>query len=385
MSVLLGVPHEPAGRGRPPSSGIGGVTVLRWSRALALLLCPLLLVVACARPAAPGAPAGTSPASTPAQTPSPTPEPVDVIFMAGFKPQANLPFAAVYLAQERGYFAEQGLRLQIQHSAGGGEHVRLLGVGHVHFSTGSVPDILKRVAASEVPLVAIALIGQKGEQAFAVLEDSDIRTPKDWEGRVVGVKGAVPTADYLAILQAAGVDRDKVSEVSVGFDPRILVERRVDVYPVFVSNEPYVLERIGHPVRLFRAEDFGITSLGLTLMTNRQMVEERPEVVRRFLAAALRGLNEAVADPEAALDAVMAYAVGEDREHQRWMLEREIEGARTALTEREGLGSMTREQWEAQQRVLLEFEVIERPVDLDLVQTDRFLRELYRDGRLVWP
>jgi ABC-type nitrate/sulfonate/bicarbonate transport system substrate-binding protein len=330
-----------------------------------------VLIVACG-------PVGTLPGTGPSAPPE------SVTFMAGFKPQANLPFVAVYLAQERGYFRAQNLDVQIEHSAGQGEHVRLLGTGRIHFSTGSAQDVLKRVADADVPLVAIALIGQRGEQAFAVRADSGISGPKDWEGRLVGYKG-VPSADYLALLRAAGVDRGRVREVSVGFDPRVLVARQVDVYPVFISNEPYTLERLGVGVRLFEARDFGVPTLGLTFMTNRDMAENRPEVVRRFLRAALRGLQDAATDREAALDAVMKYAPGEARDHMRFMLEAELRNARSDLTDRNGLGWMTHQQWDSLQRVLVDVGSQTRSVDVDGVQTDRFLRDLYRDGRLIWP
>jgi ABC-type nitrate/sulfonate/bicarbonate transport system substrate-binding protein len=340
-----------------------------------MTLARLLVVIALVACGAP------FPAAAPATS---TPAPVPVTFMAGFKPQANLPFVAVYVAQQRGYFQQQGLDVTLQHSAGQGEHVQLLATNRVQFSTGSAPDVLKRVAQSEVPLVAIALVGQRGEQAFAVRADSGIATPKDWEGKLVGYKGT-PSADYLAILRAAGVDREKVREVAVGFDPRVLVDRRVDVYPVFKSNEPHLLARLGVPVRLFEAADYGVPTLGLSLMTNREMAETRPDVVRRFLSAALRGLADAVADQPAAIDAVMKYAVGEDPDHQRFMLEAEIEDALTDATRANGLGWTTREQWERQQRALLEVGAIPKAVDLDRVVTDRFLKEVYREGKLVWP
>ncbi|MEX1022653.1 MAG: ABC transporter substrate-binding protein, partial [Dehalococcoidia bacterium] len=41
-----------------------------------------------------------------------------ITFMAGFRPQANLPFVAVYVAQERGLFADEGLEVDIQHASG---------------------------------------------------------------------------------------------------------------------------------------------------------------------------------------------------------------------------------------------------------------------------
>jgi ABC-type nitrate/sulfonate/bicarbonate transport system substrate-binding protein len=343
-------------------------------RAAAVLAAILLAVAACG-------PRPVTVAPTPTGTAAP-PEPV--MFMAGFKAQANLPFVAVYVAQERGYFREQGLDVTIEHSAGQGEHVRLLGTGRVQFSTGSAGDVLKRVATSEVPIVSIALIGQRGEQAFAVRADSAIKDPRDWEGKLVGFKGTV-SADYLALLKAAGVDRAKVREVAVGFDPRVLIERQVDVYPVFVSNEPDTLQRLGVPVRLFEPAAYGVRTLGLSLITNRDLVATRPDTVRRFLKAALRGLADAIEHRDFAIDAVMRQAPGEDRAHQRFMLDAEIDAALTDLTRANGLGWMTREQWQALQQVLLEFGGITRPVDLDAVVVDSFLKDVYREGRLVWP
>lgn len=304
--------------------------------------------------------------------------------MAGFKAQANLPFVGVYVAQKRGYFGEQGLDVTIQHSAGSGEHIRLLGTGAVQFSTGSAGDVMKRVADAGVPLVSVATIGQRGEQAYAVRAESPIRTPKDWEGRLVGYKGVV-SADYLALLKLAGVDRSKVREVAVGFDPRVLVLGQVEVYPVFTSNEPDTLERLGVPVRLFEPWRYGVPSLGLTYITSRDMVATRPDTVKRFLSAALRGIADAVADPAAAVDIVMEFASGEDRAHQRYMLDTEIGAALTDLTRAKGIGATQRSDWARLHDVLVENGGISKSIDVDAVFTERFTKELYRDGRLVWP
>ena len=299
--------------------------------------------------------------------------------MAGFKPQADLPFVAVYVAQAKGYFKQQGLDLTIQHAAQS-EHVQLLATDRVQFSTGSAPDVLKRVAQSDVPLVAIAQIGQRGEQALAVRADSDIQTPKDWEKRLVGIKGSA-SADYLAILKAAGVDRSKVREVSVGFDPRVLAQKMVDVYPVFKSNEPDLLAKLGVPVRLFDATDYRIPMLGLAFITNRVTAAQRPDVVRRFLRAALRGLADAIADRDGAIDATMTYAIGEDRAHQRFMLDAEIRDAASA----DPPGWITRERWAAQESTLGSLGVLAKRVDVASVVDDSFVRDLYRDGVLQWP
>jgi ABC-type nitrate/sulfonate/bicarbonate transport system substrate-binding protein len=345
---------------------------------LAVLVAACIVASACA-------PSNAAPSATASSGASPTPRPVEAVtFMAGFKAQANLPFVGVYVAQKRGYFHEQGLDVTIQHSAGSGEHIRLLGTGAVQFSTGSAGDVMKRVADAGVPLVSVATIGQRGEQAYAVRADSTIRAPKDWEGRLVGYKGTV-SADYLALLKLAGVDRSKVREVPVGFDPRVLVLGQVEVYPVFTSNEPDTLERLGVPVRLFEPWRFGVPSLGLTYITTRDMVASRADTVRRFLAAALKGIADAVADRAAAVDIVMEFAPGEDRAHQRYMLDTEIEAALTDLTRAQGIGATQRGDWARLHDVLAENGGLSKPIDVDAVSTDRFTKDLCRDGRLVWP
>ena len=64
-------------------------------------------------------------------------------FMAGYKAQANLPFVGVYVANDMGYFAEQGLRVDVQHSTGQGEHLKLLLQGTVDVTTADADAVLK--------------------------------------------------------------------------------------------------------------------------------------------------------------------------------------------------------------------------------------------------
>jgi ABC-type nitrate/sulfonate/bicarbonate transport system substrate-binding protein len=258
--------------------------------------------------------------------------------------------------------------------------VQLLATGKIQFSTGTGGDILKRVSQAGVPLVSIAVIGQRDDQAFAVKADSAIKTPKDFEGKIVGYK-STPSADYLALLRIANVDRTKIREVSVGFDPRVLATGQVDVYPVFAANEPDTLARQGVPVRLIDPTTYGIPSFGLTYMTNRDFLRQRSDVVKRFLKAALKGIDDAIADPAGAIDIVMKYAAGEDPAHQRFMLDTEIAAARNP----HGIGMTTRDQWSALESFLSDYKAIPNRVDVSTVYDDSIITSLYKDAKLVWP
>ncbi len=232
--------------------------------------------------------------------------------------------------------------------------------------------------------MAFALFGQRGQQAYVALSDSGIETLKDWEDKIFGYKVS-PPPDYLAMLKANNVDRSRITEVNAGFDPRVLTEGRVDILAVFRANEPNIIRSLGFEVTLWDPEDYGVPSMGLTYITRQVMVEENPDVVKRFLKATLKGVQYAVDHREEALDIVMKYAPGEQREHQRFMLETELRDAVGPLTNEHGLGWMTANQWQALYDQLLEFEALQRPFDPQTAFTDRFLRAVYVGNQLRWP
>lgn len=305
-----------------------------------------------------------------------------VTFMAGFKPQANLPFVAAYVAEEKGYFQEQGLDVDIQHSTG--EHLTLLLAESVDFTTVDANTVLQRRADPGLPIVAFALFGQRGQQAFVALSESGINTPKDWEDRTFGYKVSVPP-DYLAILEAEDVDRSRIQEVRVGFDPRVLTQKQVDVLAAFKSNEPNIIRGLGFDVTLFDAADYGVPTLGLTYITRQDLINDDPDTVERFLRATMKGLEFASSNTEETLDIVLKYAENEDREHMRFMLGAEFADAVSSLTETNGLGWMTSEQWQAFQDSLLKYGALSAQQDVESAFTDRFLQAVYRDGVLQWP
>lgn len=296
-----------------------------------------------------------------------------VTFMAGFAPQANLPFVGVYVAEAEGYFAEEGLDVTIEHSAGGGEHLQLLAAGEVDITTQDAAVLLQRRADPGLPLVSIGLIGQRGQQAFVALADSGIESPDDWAGRRVGYKGT-PPPDLFAILDAVGLGRDQVELINVGFDPRILTEGQVDVYPVFKSNEPDTLQRWGFELNMWEAADYGAPTLGLTYVATEQTVEGSPEMLEAFMAAAIRGIEYARDYPDEAVDVVMDH-VGPDGDpaHQRFMLDTELAEAESEVTARHGLGWQTAEQWRALADFLRRYDALPAPVDFEAVFTTNFL------------
>ncbi len=296
-----------------------------------------------------------------------------LIFMAGYKPQANLPFVGAYVAQEKGFFADEGVTVVIKHSAGGGEHLQLLAAGEVDITTQDAAVLLKRRADPGLPLVSMGLIGQRGQQAFVALANSGIETPQDWAGKNVGFKGA-PPPDLFALMAAANVDPDAVKLVNVGFDPRTLTEGLVDVYPVFKSNEPNLIRGWGFDVNQWEAAEFGVPTLGLTYVTTPDIIAQKGDQLGGFMRAVIAGIEYARQNPTEAVDIVMKYAGDQaDPDHMRFMLDTELPDAVSPVTEAHGLGWQTAEQWQALHDMLVEFEAITQPVNVTEAFTNDFL------------
>jgi ABC-type nitrate/sulfonate/bicarbonate transport system substrate-binding protein len=292
--------------------------------------------------------------------------------MAGFRPQANLPFVAVYLADAKGYFAEEGLRVDIRHSAGQDEHMKLLLAKEVDFTTATGAQALLR-RADGLPVRAVALFGQRGDQGFVTRAGSGIRTPADFAGRTVGFKSGIVTAEMKALLATAGLTTDDVRLQAVGFDPRVFIERGVDVYPVFLSNEPYAIRKAGVAIDVFDPADYGIATLGLTFIAHADTVAQDPDLVQRFVRAALRGARYAAEHMDEAVDVTLRYADGADRGQQRFLLETDVASAMRA----DGMGRADARQWEALEATLLRYGILKQPAGGATVFAGSFVDGLY--------
>lgn len=310
------------------------------------------------------------------------PEVDRITFMPGFKPQANLPFVGAYVADRQGFFAEENLDVEIEHVTTPGDNFRFLATGRVQFTTADASALLEhRGADPPLDLVSIALIGQRGQQGFAVLEDSGIESPEDWTGKTAGYKGSQVTPDYLAVLAANGVDRDSVKEVRVGFEPQILTEGQVDIFPVFVSNEPDTLRRLGYETKVFEAADYGAPTLGLTYVATGDYIEENPDVVERFLRAVLRGIQYADENREEAVDIVLEFGPEENPEHQRYMLDTELDMARNPDADVDLIGWQTEERWQRLHDFLVQYGALSGALtDITAAFTNEFVQEIYEDG-----
>lgn len=361
-----------------PKYSVRALTVLA-------LACAMIVSAACATPAAPPA-AATAPAASGTQpTQAAASKPLKPItFQAGYLAQGNISFVAAYVAKEKGFFADEGLDVTIEHSSpGGGEQAQRLAAKQIQFTTQTGSDFVWQKATSKPPFVAVEVFGHNNDEALLVLDDSPIKTLADLKGKKVGFKPAESAQPpwMLAMLHNAGLNFGDVDLVQIGFDPRVILPDfgagRVDAMQVFRSNEPDTLERMGFKSRLFKPADVGVNFLGQIYITNEDFIKSDPEMVAGFVRATTKALAWVLdpANKNEVTDIVMKYAGAKaDRAHQEFIWTTEAQYVTAPSTKEVGLGYASDQEWDQMQDYMLEFGSIKEKVPLAQVWDPQFVK-----------
>ncbi|MBA3274735.1 MAG: ABC transporter substrate-binding protein, partial [Chloroflexia bacterium] len=171
-------------------------------------------------------------------------------------PNAN--HAGIYVARDRGFFAEAGLDVEIVVPSDPTTVLQTVGAGRDTFGISYHSEVLF-AREQEVPVVSIAALVQHPLNSLMVLADSSIETPADLAGRSVAVTGLPADEAFLGTMLAeAELSLDDVEMINVGYDllPSIFSGRADAVIGVYWTHETILAEREGYPVRYLRVEEW---------------------------------------------------------------------------------------------------------------------------------
>src|SRR5205823_2753896 len=147
----------------------------------------------------------------------------------------------------------------------------------------SASDVLTAVD-NGAQVAGVLTYGNVGQVELLTIDDGSITSLKDLEGKTLGYKGAMP-AQLTSMLVAAGVDVEKVQQVSVGFDPAILTQGAVQALQAYKDNEPRLLRDQGHQIREWNPADFGVRGTFSVMIANAAFGSEYPTAMEDFVRA----------------------------------------------------------------------------------------------------
>lgn len=290
--------------------------------------------------------------------------------------QITSAFAGDVIALEKGIFEKNGLDVTINEGGFNLDPIKLVASGSDHFGNEGPERIM--VAQEEgLPLVCIAAIFQTSPVVFVAKTESGITTPKDFEGRNIGIKPGIDVMMvYEALMKKEGVDRSKIKEIPVQFAITPFLEDQVQVYPTYINNIPIKLDLMGVDHVVIDPRDYGIDIYGMCIFTTEKMIKENPKIVERYLKSVLEAYEWAMENRDEATQIIIDYNEKLDYDHQRGMMD----AIHPLLTEgADGkIGWMNKERWESTRQLYVDVGMIKGTVDIDSIYTMRFLEKIYK-------
>ena len=283
--------------------------------------------------------------------------------------------AGFFEADDLGFYDKAGL--DVTNNPGGPDFpaINLIISGSDDFGLISGIDPLLIARSKGVPIKAIAVLHQKDPNVFLSLKESDITSPKDFENKKVGIWYGHPTESYYrGMMESAEVDTSNIEEVPIKFDVMPLLTGQIDIMPGFVVNHLLLIQEKGYEANVIEPSDYGVNSYGFTIFATEEMIEEKPELVKAFLTATLKGYEWALENPKEAVEIVTEYnpSIKENYDHQFNQLILNIEHFKPQ--ENSKIGCMKDGVWKESYERLIEQGLIEKQFDYQDTYTNKFIR-----------
>ena len=302
-------------------------------------------------------------------TPQPTPSLAPVHLPLGYIP--NVQFAPLYVALEKGYYADEGLAVELDYSMEN-DNVALVGAGELQFAVVSGEQVLLG-RGSGLPVTYVMAWYQKYPVGVAASAKYNIQAPEDLKGKIIGIPGLYGASyiGFVALLSSAGLTENDVRLQSIGFTQvEALATDQVEAAVIYTANEPNQLQARGYDVTILKTSDYmDLVSNGL--ITSEKVLQENPQLVESMVRATLRGIEDVIADPDGAYEICKKYVdnlAQADQVVQRKVLADSIE-----MWQGERLGYSDPQGWWNMQSVLLQMGLLKSEVDLDWAFTNQFI------------
>lgn len=220
---------------------------------------------------------------------------------------AGGPQAGFMIAKKLGYYKDVGIDLTIEEGKGSATTAQQVATGQTDVGFADAPAAMQ-IRSKGAPVKIIAPILQTNGFAIISIEGSGIKSPKDLVGKKLAVQpGTAQTTLLDAILAENKLDKGKLDIVNI--DPAALVgallEKKVDAILAGADFQSVQMRDRGFKVNDILYRDVGVPTVGLAIIARDDRLKESPDLYQKFVAASLRGWDEARKNPDAASAAVI--------------------------------------------------------------------------------
>jgi ABC-type nitrate/sulfonate/bicarbonate transport system substrate-binding protein len=283
-------------------------------------------------------------------------------------------FAGSYVAKEKGFYKKEGLEVNIIPFDFESSPADLVIKEGVNFGIMSADQFIISKGKG-YPIKAIAAIYKNNPAVMYSLKEKNIIRPQDFIGKKIGLeKGSSSSYLYKAMMNNLKINRNDIEELEIGHGIDEILTGIVDVSTGYVINEPNLAEEYGKEVNVILMSDYGVRLYGDIIFTKEDLINNNPNLVKRFLRATLDGWQYAIENQEEASVVVMEYSKDSTQEHQYKMLKDSIPLINDGIS---FLGWMDKDQWQRSYDILRNQKVVQESIDVTNLYTVEFLADYY--------
>ena len=272
-------------------------------------------------------------------------------------------------AETHGYFARNGLKVNVKPGGPERDALKELELGHAQFGVASADQVLRAVAKG-APIVVLAQLFQVNPLHWIYRPDRmAFSGGEDLKGKRIGVTfGGNDEAILRALLARYGIAENQVDLFSVRYDYTPFYEERVDFWPLYLNAQAVIigakLEKAGESYAFLSPDQLGVRFAANSVVTTREMVEKHPDTVKRFVAALREGWRAAL-DPRNQEQAIQVLLEA-DRETPEIIVRRQLAVTRDLMLPPAGgeFGQIDAAAWRQTEEIMRAQKLIPGPVDL---------------------
>ena len=216
--------------------------------------------------------------------------------------------APFFLGKERGYFDQAGIDLDIQEGRGSGVTVQAVAAGTATFGYADVPTMIK-AASKGAPVTAVGVALQTSPMSVMGFAEKNIRKPEDIKGKIVAITpGDSMSQIWPLFLKKTNLKEGDFKQVAGDAQTKLnaVINGQADLLLGYVMDQAIKLQDATHkPIHPIRFADYGINMVSSGIIVQKDFLKNKPDVVKRFMRAATRSLEEAAKNPDAAIDAML--------------------------------------------------------------------------------
>lgn len=288
--------------------------------------------------------------------------------------KAQMEHSGFFVAQQKGFYREEGLEVKILDGNGAPNAATLVGNGTYKLGVSSGAATV--IAHSKgIPVVSVAVLNQRSPMVIYALTESGIQKPQDLIGKKLGVNfEGIKYQEYRAFLTNLHIDPAAIQEVGMaGSDPTPLLAGQVDALLGYTQDQPVQVELRGRKVNRISFSDYGVNLYSTNMVVNETFVKDHSDVVRRFVRASIKGWDYAIAHPDEAVSIYHAGHPESDLAFNRANFQHLIPLLSSPDTERMGFGAQSAEGWTHTQNTLFDLKRIDKKTDVSALFTNEFL------------